>query len=211
MTSPSTENDLAAAVLDALLRENFAGFSDHLEFSGPDPVLALPGLPAFPLQTDGFLADLQLRRPAPMVTLDDVDTALRTLADPADKPGIEAFAQECRDALATHQLRDQELDRVTRTLARRPVAAWRGLTGQLGYDALAAVRPHPAYPTAAARTGFSEFDALAHAPEYQPEFALAWVAIPRPAVTRGGPPPPVGDRPGVARDRSRTALGRPAR
>ena len=193
MTEPdavTAETDLAVAVLDALLRENFAGLSNHIEFSGPDPVLALPGLPALPLQPDGFLADFQVGRPAPPLTLDDVHAALRTLADPADQPGVEDFAQECRDALAAHHLRDQELPRVTRTLARRPVSAWRGLTGQLGYDTLAAVRPHPAYPTAAARPGFSDADALAHAPEYQPEFALAWVAIPRPAVTRGGPPPP---------------------
>ncbi len=186
----TAETDLAAAVLDALLRENFASLGDHVEFTGQDPVLALPGLPVLPLDPDGFLTDLRIRRPVPPLTLAGVHTTLRTLADPEDQPGVEAFAHECRDALAAHQLRDQELARVTRSLARRPPPAWRGLAGQLGYDTLAAVQPHPAYPTAAARPGFGEADTLAHAPEYQPEFPLSWVAIPRPLVTRGGPPPP---------------------
>jgi siderophore synthetase component len=177
-------------VLDALLRENFAGLADHVESTGPDPVLALPGLPGLPLEPDGFLTDFRIRRPAPALTLADVHTTLRTLAGPEDQPGVEAFAQECREALAAHHLRDQERQRVTRALLRRQPTAWCGVTGQLGFDTLAAVQPHPAYPTAAARPGFTEDDALTYAPEYQPEFPLGWVAVPRAAVIRGGPPPP---------------------
>ena len=41
-----------------------------------------------------------------------------------------------------------------------------GGPGQLGYDALAATLPHPAYPTAESRLGFSDDDALRYAPEY---------------------------------------------
>ncbi len=91
------------------------------------------------------------------------------------------FADECRLALSALHLRQREAAR----LARRP-AARRGLDGQLGYDALAAPQPHPAYPTAAARLGFTDADALAYAPEWRPEFALRWVAIPRAALTRAG-------------------------
>ncbi|HEY2521052.1 MAG TPA: IucA/IucC family protein [Streptosporangiaceae bacterium] len=189
-SDPATEADLALAVLDALLRENFAGLAGNINDTGPDPVLTLPGLPALPLEPDGFLTDFRIRRPAPPITLADVHQTLRTLTDPEDRPGVEAFADECRDALAAHHLRDQEVARVTRALIRRQPPAWCGVTGQVGYDTLAAVQPHPAYPTAAARPGFSDDDALAHAPEYQPEFPLAWVAVPREAVTRGGPPPP---------------------
>jgi hypothetical protein len=188
---PAAENDLAVAVLDALLRENVAGLAGHVKEAGPGPVLTLPGLPALPLEPDGFLADFRIRRPAPPVTLADVHKTLRALADPEDQPGIEALAQECREALAAHHLRDQERPRVTRALLRRQPPAWCGVTGQLGYDTLAAVQPHPAYPTAAARPGFTEDDALAHAPEYQPEFPLGWVALPRETITRpAGPPLP---------------------
>jgi hypothetical protein len=188
---PAAENDLAVAVLDALLRENFAGLAGNIKDTGPDPVLTLPGLPALPLEPDGFLTDFRIRRPAPPVTLADVHQTLRALAGPEDQPGVEAFAQECREALAAHHLRDQERPRVTRALLRRQPTAWCGVTGQLGYETLAAVQPHPAYPTAAARPGFTEDDALDHAPEYQPEFPLGWVALPREIITRPpGPPLP---------------------
>jgi hypothetical protein len=188
---PAAENELAVAVLDALLRENFAGLAGNIEHTGPDPVLTLPGLPVLPLEPDGFLTDFRIRRPAPFITLAEVDKTLRTLADPEDQPGVELFADECQEALATQHLRDQERPRVTRALLRRQPPAWGGVAGQLGYDALAAVEPHPAYPTAAARPGFTADDALAHAPEYQPEFLLSWVALPREAITRpAGPPLP---------------------
>ncbi|HEY2279674.1 MAG TPA: IucA/IucC family protein [Streptosporangiaceae bacterium] len=176
------EQDLAADVLDALLRENFAGLSHRVDPGGP--ALLLPGRPALPLEPDGFLTDLKLRRPV-RLTLADVDSALRALADPADAAGIDDFADECRQALAGLHLRQHEASR----LARHPsghLAARRGLDGQLGYDALAATQPHPAYPTAAARLGFTDADALAYAPEWRPEFALRWVAIPRAALTRAG-------------------------
>jgi hypothetical protein len=188
---PAAENELAVAVLDALLRENFAGLAENIDRHETDPVLTLPGLPALPLEPDGFLTDFRIRRPAPFITLAEVDKTLRALADPEDQPGVELFADECREALAAHHLRDQERPRVTRALLRRQPAAWCGVASQLGYDTLAAVEPHPAYPTAAARPGFTADDALAHAPEYQPEFLLGWVALPREAITRpAGPPLP---------------------
>jgi siderophore synthetase component len=191
----AAESELAAAVLDALLRENVAGVATHVQDAdtqdaGPEPVLALPGLPALALAPDGFLADFRIRRPAPPITLAQVHRTLGTLAAPEDQPEMEALAQECRQALAAHHLRVQEAPRVTRALLRRQPAAWCGVTGQLGYDTLAAAQPHPAHPTAAARPGFSDDDARDYAPEYQPEFPLAWVALPREVVTRGGPPPP---------------------
>jgi siderophore synthetase component len=114
--------------------------------------------------------------------LSDVDAALRVLADPADEDGVQAFADECRQALSARHLRQ----RATSSLPRRP-AAWRGLDGQLAYDALAATQPHPACPTAAARLGFTDADTLAYAPEHRPAFPLNWAAIPREALTRGGP------------------------
>jgi siderophore synthetase component len=186
----TAEPELAAAVLGALLRENFAGVSNYIESDGQVPVLAMPGLPSLELEPDGFLTEFRIRPPVPSLTLDEVGKALQALADPADADGVRAFAQECREALAAHHLRGQETPRITRVLARRPAQAWRGHEGQLAYDTLAATQPHPAYPTAAARPGFSDADALAYAPEYQPAFPLNWAAIPRPALTRGGPSMP---------------------
>ena len=202
----AAEQDLAADVLDALLRENFAGLSDRVDLDGPDgAALRLPGQPALPLEPDGFLADLKLRRPT-RLTLADVDTALRALADPADAAGVGDFAEECRQALAARQLRQREASR----LARRPsgqLAARRGHDGQLGYEALAATQPHPAHPTAAARLGFTDADALAYAPEWRPEFALRWVAIPRAALTRAGHCRPGGPAPPTSGSRRRWTRG----
>ncbi|HWG15083.1 MAG TPA: IucA/IucC family protein [Streptosporangiaceae bacterium] len=183
----TAEDELAAAVLGTLLRENFAGVANYIESDGQVPVLAMPGLPTLPLEPDGFLTDLRIRLPLPSLTLDEVGKALQALADPADADGVQAFAQECRETLAAHHLRGQETPRIIKALGRRPAPAWRGHEGQLAYDTLAAAQPHPAYPTAAARPGFTDDDALAYAPEYQPAFPLNWAAIPRPALTRGGP------------------------
>jgi IucA / IucC family/Ferric iron reductase FhuF-like transporter len=183
----TAEPELAAAVLGALLRENFAGVSNYIESDGQVPVLAIPGLPALELEPDGFLAEFRIRPPVPSLTLDEVGKALQALADPADADGVRAFAQECRDALAAHHLRGREGPRITSVLGRRPAQAWRGHEGQLAYDALAAAQPHPACPTAAARPGLTGADALAYAPEYQPAFSLNWAAIPRTTLTRGGP------------------------
>ena len=87
---------------------------------GPDgPVLDLAGVcghargpgpagPVLPLEPDGFLADLRIRRPGPPLTLGDVDAAVAALADPRDHDGVTAFAAECRQALAALRLQDRE-------------------------------------------------------------------------------------------------------
>ena len=188
----AAEQSLAADVLDALLRENFAGLAGRIDRADPArPALHLPGHPALPLEPDGFLADLRLQRPA-RLTLADVDAALLALADPEDEDGVRAFAQECRQAQSALDLRQRESWRLPR---RTPAQARRGLDGQLAFDAQAATQPHPAYPTGAARLGFTDADTLAYGPEYRPEFALHWVAVPRDRLTRPGTPPPWWPRP----------------
>jgi siderophore synthetase component len=190
--APATEPELAADVLDALLRENFAGLAGRVARTGLDgPALHLPGHPALPLEPDGFLTDLRLQRPAGL-TLADVDAALLALADPEDEDGVRAFAQECRQAQSALDLRQRESWRLPR---RTSALAGRGLDGLLAFDALAATQPHPAYPTAAARLGFTDADTLAYAPEYRPEFALSWVAVPRDRLTRPAGPPTWWPRP----------------
>jgi siderophore synthetase component len=191
---PATElePDLAASILDALVRENFAGLAARIDRTDPSaPALHLPGHPALPLEPDGFLTDLRLQRPAPL-TLADVNAALQALADPEDEDGVRAFAQECRQALAALDLRQRESWRLAR---RAPLPGGRGLDGLLAFDALAATQPHPAYPTSAVRLGFTDADTLAYAPEYRPEFALHWVAIPRDQLTRPQNPPQWWPRP----------------
>jgi siderophore synthetase component len=209
------EHELAARVIDTLLREDYAGLSQRVSLDHGLHVLSLPadhggaGL-VLPLERDGFLADFRIRRaghpappgpasPAPAcppLTLDDVQAALSIIGDPLDLLGIAAFAAECRQSLAALQLRELRLPQVRAALAQRwrsGCCATAGGTGQLAYEALAAAMPHPAYPTSESRLGLSEDDLLRYAPEYLPQFTLRWVAVPRSRMVTAGshdPRPP---------------------
>jgi len=196
------ERAVASRVVDTLLREGYGGLSGRVRWHDGGAVLDLPGGNggrgrALPLERDGFLADLRLLRtaaglPAAVLTLDDVDAAIAALSDPRDREGVAAFARECRQALAALRLRERHRPAAVARLARAWRAApgtrsgWRGLAG---YEALAAGLPHPAYPTSESRLGFSDEDALRYAPEYCPEFALSWVAVPRSRLTTAGTQP----------------------
>jgi siderophore synthetase component len=94
---------------------------------------------------------------------------------------VAAFGVECRQALATLRLRGRHLP------AALPPGPWLGAGGSVCYDAVAAARPHPAYPTAACRLGFTDEDSLRFAPEFWPEFELNWVAVPRAAMVTARP------------------------
>ncbi|HEX4788988.1 MAG TPA: IucA/IucC family protein [Actinospica sp.] len=193
------ERIVASRVVDTLLRERYGGLSWRLRCHDGSAVLDLPGgnggrARTLPLERDGFLADFRLPRtaaglPATALTLDDVDAAIAALSDPRDRDGVAAFAGECRQALAALRLRERHRPAALGRLARAWQAApatrsgWRGLPG---YEALAAGLPHPAYPTSESRSGFSDEDALRYAPEYGPEFALCWVAVPRFRLTSAG-------------------------
>jgi hypothetical protein len=170
------EHGLAAAIVDTLLRENYGGFSDFV-ISGSDVIsgseVRVAGLPVVPLVPDGFLADYRVDRSAVTLTLDDVDALVAALADPADAAGVAAFRTECREALAGLLLRD----------AHAPGPGH-------GYEAAAARLAHPAYPTWAARSGWSDEDSLRYGPEFAPTFLLRWAAVPSAAVVRAGIPVP---------------------
>ncbi len=194
----AAERGLVAAVIDALLREDYASLSGRVRSRPGETALHLPadcGKPGLvlPLEPDGFLADLRIRRPAPTLAIDDLRRALAVMSDPRDREGAAALAEECRQALATLRLRDRHLPAVRARLARhaqtRP-AMWLGPGGQCRYDALAAAMPHPVYPASACRLGFSDEDSLRYAPEYLPGFELRWVAVPEAALTRAGPARP---------------------
>jgi hypothetical protein len=168
------EHQLAASIIDTLLRENYGNFSD-LVIS--DLVISGPGAFVIPLVADGFLADYRVDRASVTLTLDDVDAIVLALSDPADAAGVAAFRAECRDALAGLLLRDAHPPRS-------------GHGGRSGHEALAARLPHPAYPTWAARSGWSDEDSLRYGPEYAPTFSLRWAAVPSSAVVRAGAGPP---------------------
>jgi siderophore synthetase component len=198
------EHELAARVIDTLLREDYASLSTRvrLDHEGHH-VLSLPaghggaGL-VVPLDRDGFLADFRVRRArhpsgspvpdpgCPPLTLDDVESALVAIGDPEDQAGISAFVAECHQALAALRLRERRLPQVRAALARRWGSDRAAGRGQLAYEALAAAMPHPAYPTSESRLGLSDEDLLRYAPEYLPRFTLRWVAVPRSSLITAG-------------------------
>ena len=190
-----TEHELAARVVDTLLREDYADLSRRVRLSQGTVALHLPagqgaaGL-VLPLERDGFLADLRISRAAcPQLALDDVDAVLATISDPVDSAGVASFAEECRQALAALKLRERRLPGIRAGLASRwhPTAGtWCGASGMLGYEALAAAMPHPVYPTSECRRGLGEDDSLRYMPEYRPEFGLRWAAVPRSRLTMAG-------------------------
>ena len=72
------------AAVDTLLREDYGGLAQRVRPGPGGPVLDLPGVCGhargpgrpglvLPLEPDGFLADLRIRRPGPPLTLGDVD------------------------------------------------------------------------------------------------------------------------------------------
>jgi IucA / IucC family/Ferric iron reductase FhuF-like transporter len=195
----AAEQELAARIIDTLLREDYGGLSSRTRPGADGPVLELPagdgGAGAvLPLERDGFLADFRIRRtadgaPGAALTLDDVDAGLAVVSDPLDRDGVAEFAAECRRALATLRLRERHLPAVLGRLSGRwdeGPEALSGLRGLLAYEALAATLPHPVYPTTESRPGFSDDDALHYAPEYAPEFELNWTAVPRSLLITAG-------------------------
>ncbi|MEU6703525.1 IucA/IucC family protein [Streptomyces wuyuanensis] len=206
-TGPATAGgELLVRVLSALLREDVVGLRSRsraveradgtwlrLETPGPDALL-------LPVREDGFQCvwaarEPLLRRESDGTELRDTDAVLgelRTLAAPVDRGGFDAFAEECRQTLATVRLHEATEDEVLRALTEchgADPADWTGHSGGLALDALAARLDHPVYPTARGRSGLTDAALRAYAPEFHPRFALRWLAVPREALTAVGPLP----------------------
>ncbi|MCF2530909.1 IucA/IucC family protein [Yinghuangia soli] len=197
----ATEAALCMRILDALLREDVhrfrtAGRLDRRRDGWWLTVDSGYRSAEFPVRESTFLGRLAAR--GPHLNFADrphdpdgrgtgrLETLLEFLAagaDPADADGFAAFAAECRAALAT--VRSQEASRagVFARLAGQPA---RGHSGALVYDTLAAHHDHPAYPTGRCRTGLTDHQLAAHAPEFHPAFAMRWAAVPRAALFRTG-------------------------
>ncbi|MGD0559785.1 MAG: IucA/IucC family protein [Streptosporangiaceae bacterium] len=154
-----TEHELAARIVDALLRENYGGLAERVDGA----VLRLPDGTSLPLEPDGFQADQRVRRGR--LTVENALAILDAIADPRDTDGVAAFKTECRQALTELRLR----------------AAHPATTGN--YDAIAAALPHPVYPASPGHPGLSNQDLLRYAPEFSPEFELNWAAVPAERVT----------------------------
>ncbi|MET8025494.1 IucA/IucC family protein [Streptomyces avermitilis] len=202
MTAPTTtdtaEAELLTRVLSALLREDVVGLRTRSTLvhrpDGPWLRLAHPGdALLLPVTEDGFQSRHAARLPllvsetdGELRTVATVLGALRTRAEPADRDGFDAFAEECRQTLATLRLHSGTRQEITQRLTAHhgaDPAHWTGLAGGLAHDTLAARLDHPVYPTARGRSGLDARQLRAYAPEFHPRFTLRWLAVPRRALT----------------------------
>ena len=167
------ERLLAARVLDALLRENYAHLAARVSADGRE--LRLPGL-AVRLVTAPHEPGLVRRvvDPASGPGLAETLAAVRLVADPRDD--LEALEQECWAALEARRLHDAVHHEVLAEL--RPGPAY--------HDTLAAFTDHPVYPLSRARPGLGTEDLRRYAPEFGPAFELRWARVPRARVTTAG-------------------------
>ncbi|MFI9778512.1 IucA/IucC family protein [Streptomyces sp. NPDC051956] len=195
--------DLLLRVLGALLREDVVGLRTRSTLvQRPDgPWLRLADGTGdallLPVTEDGFQAEYTARLPLlvresddhELTAPDEILDALTVLAEPGDRDGFAAFAEECRQTLATMRLHDRTREETAGRLTARhgaDPAAWTGLTAGLAHDTLAARLDHPVYPTARGRSGLDEAQLRSYAPEFHPSFALRWLALPREALTVTG-------------------------
>lgn len=197
---------LTLRVLSALLREDVVGLRSRsrLEDRTDGAWLRLDHPAAerhltLPVTLDGFQADLAARMPLVVLSatgpgtsdqvLHDVEEILAELATwaaPCDRGGFAAYAEECRQTLATVRLHTATDDQVQALLTERhgtDLTRWTGMGGSIAFDALAARIDHPVYPTARGRAGLSERELRSYAPEFAPHMHLRWLALPRAAVT----------------------------
>ena len=199
----AAERALLLRVLSALLREDAVGLRTRSQpvdrrdgrwlrlAAGDRDALLLA------IEPDGFQCTDAARLPllrresdgADLTTVAQVVASLRALAEPVDRAGFDAFAEECRQTLGTMRLHTETRAEVDECLTAHygvDPADWTGLTGSLAHDTLAARLDHPVYPTARGRSGLDEIHLRSYAPEFHPRFALRWLAVPRPALTVAG-------------------------
>lgn len=131
----------------------------------------LTRLPVLRERADGFDA------------LQDIDAILAAWAGnlPADAARLfTAYADECRAAREHRAAAHAERARwfaSPDSANGHALPAWHRRMQH--YDRLAAFLDHPYYPSARAKLGFAASDLAHYAPEFQPEFELNWLAVPR--------------------------------
>ncbi|GHE35431.1 hypothetical protein GCM10017673_42790 [Streptosporangium violaceochromogenes] len=178
---------LAARVLNALLRENYGHLAGRVTRSKDGVALVLSGGRRVRLVAGALFQDFVVA-PEEALGLEEVLRTLKEIAAPADAAGVEAFVRECREALRALDLHDAHREEVLTRLRREPrPAASASAPGppfepSARYETLAAFVDHPVYPTARCRSGLSDDDLTAYAPEFAPAFELRWAAVPRERV-----------------------------
>ncbi|WP_269853450.1 IucA/IucC family protein [Streptomyces sp. RPT161] len=205
----TAEDQLTLRVLSALLREDVVGLRRRsTPVARPDGRwLRLPaadgGALLLAVAEDGYQCEYAARLPllrqesaegrtAELTRFADILGALRALAEPVDRPGFDAFAEEYRQTLATMRLHDEVRAATHRRLAAEhgpDPAHWRGHRGALAHDTLAAYLDHPVYPTARGRRGLGAAELRVCAPEFHPRYRPRWLVLPREAVSVGGAAP----------------------
>jgi len=203
VTAVATEGYLVRRVLDALLREDYRGVASRATAARLPQLddgrwlrVTLDGAELLiPVSRGRFLADWTARRPGVarhtaagpvLITgLEDVLEVFRPVGDADEEAGFTAFVDECRQTLTGLRLGESRRPGV---LARLRACAGYGLSGSLAYEALAAHRDHPVYPTARCRLGICADDLERYAPEFAPTFTLRWVALPVDATVLRGEP-----------------------
>lgn len=184
----SPAEQLTLRVLSALLREDVLGLRGgaSVERRADGPWLR-SGAFALPVAAEGFQCEYAARLPlleadgAPLTGLPEILARLAEAADPLDRPGHLAFAEECRQTLATMELHEAVRAGVHERLAAAygpDPARWTGPAASLAFDTLAAYLDHPVYPTARGRSGLTERQLRSYAPEFHPSFELRWLAVP---------------------------------
>ncbi|HXP02243.1 MAG TPA: IucA/IucC family siderophore biosynthesis protein [Luteibacter sp.] len=99
-----------------------------------------------------------------------------------------AYATEAACAIEHRALAREAYERDAATLAKAlDHDAWS--ERMLACDRLASFRDHPFYPTARAKSGFDAGDMRRWAPEFDPQFTLRWIAVPKQHVTSTTPAP----------------------
>jgi len=188
--------ELTLRVLGALLREDLLGLrTASVPEQRSDGAWLRAGALALPVTADGFQSEYTARLPlleldgSPVTELSEILGRLAELAAPEDRGGYAAFAEECRQTLATMRLHAAAQGEVHSALAERhgsDPADWTGLGGSLAFDTLAAYLDHPVYPTARGRSGLGEDQLRSFAPEFHPSFELRWLAVPEDSLTVHG-------------------------
>ncbi|WP_169948800.1 IucA/IucC family protein [Microbispora sp. H11081] len=168
------EHYLAARVLNALLREDYAGITARITRDRDGVAIVLASGRRVGLAAGDPFQDFSTARHERLALAEVLET-LEAVAHPADAEGVAAFERECQEALTAlethHRMRHEVAGRLR---ARR---------GLIRYESLAATVDHPLYPTARCRLGISPAGLAAHAPEFAAEFAMRWAAAPRERVT----------------------------
>lgn len=141
------------------------------------------------VEPDHFMQDWRLRAlPAlscngtnakPLYELAEILASFRAGLDPQTEALHVAFDRECAIADEHRALCEAERTRWFAKPAEEPPHWPKWARSLAHHDRLAALHDHPFYPTARAKLGFEAEHLHAYAPEFQPVFALRWLAVPR--------------------------------